>query len=118
MICDIKMSFRYSSRFLGLLLFICTLQHPVVQGFPEQGKWTLRLNESQGFNGVAKNLYQGTKIFIRVNCHYPNMKEAGEHGVQNKVDKIKIGWILRETQVQGVFLLKDFGAFPLAYPPP
>merc|ERR1712241_665071 len=68
----------------------CLILLHMVEGFPQQGKWTLKLNSSDigQYNGVAKNLYKNTKVFIRVNCH-PTRAESNE---------ITIGWILRETQ--------------------
>lgn len=72
------------------LIYIVLLVHlKLITSFPQQGKWTLYLNDSTvgQYNGVAKNLYKGTKIFIRVNCE----PTGGS-------DEISIGWILRETQ--------------------
>ena len=82
---------------IKLFQYLCILllsQLQLIYGFPQQGKWTLQLNDSSigQYNGVAKNLYKGTKIFIRVNCH-----PTGES------DEISIGWILRETQVRLLF---------------
>ena len=94
----IKMGFQTLSRFLGLFLFLSIHQQHMVQGFPQQGKWTLTLNESQIYNGVAKNLYKGTRIFIRVNCRNPSTTAATNADLQDS-GKIQIGWILRETQV-------------------
>ena len=112
--CDIKMSFQMSTHLLGLLFFVCCLQEPMVQAFPEQGKWSLNLNESQNYNGVAKNLYKGTKIFIRVKCQYPPMKEAGVTG--DHTGSITIGWILRETQVTGIYpVISQNGCLDPAY---
>ena len=78
---------------LGVLVLLCYSQLEIVNGFPQQGKWTLSLNSSAvgQYNGVAKNLYRGTKVFIRVNCH------PSEHSSNDNT--ITIGWILRETQV-------------------
>ena len=79
-----------------LIYILILVQLNLTNGFPQQGKWTLHLNDSSigQYNGVAKNLYKGTKIFIRVNCH-----PKGES------DEIRIGWILRETQVLSFTLL-------------
>jgi len=75
----------------SVLVFLCIIWLDIAKGFPQQGKWTLKLNESESgqYNGVAKNLYKGTKIFIRVNCQTDEQTESNE---------ISIGWILRETQ--------------------
>ena len=77
----------------SLLLILCIFWLDIAKGFPQQGKWTLKLNDSVigQYSGVAKNLYKGTKIFIRVNC-----QTIGE---QTENNDISIGWILRETQV-------------------
>ena len=86
------MNFKINLKFLWLVAF-CSIQPMIITGFPQQGKWTLKLNNSDidhnGYNGIAKNLYKDTKIYIRVNCHNTG-------GDQN--NKITIGWILRETQ--------------------
>jgi len=77
------------------LIYIVLLVHlKLITSFPQQGKWTLYLNDSTvgQYNGVAKNLYKGTKIFIRVNCE----PTGGS-------DEISIGWILRETQCWNYF---------------
>ena len=75
---------------IKLIHILLLSQLQLIYGFPQQGKWILQLNDSSigQYNGVAKNLYKGTKIFIRVNCH-----PTGES------NEISIGWILRETQV-------------------
>jgi len=74
---------------IKLIHILLLSQLQLIYGFPQQGKWILQLNDSSigQYNGVAKNLYKGTKIFIRVNCH-----PTGES------NEISIGWILRETQ--------------------
>ena len=80
------------------LIYIVLLVHlKLITSFPQQGKWTLQLNDSTvgQYNGVAKNLYKGTKIFIRVNCE----PTGGS-------DEISIGWILRETQVIPILSIK------------
>ena len=53
---------------------------------PEPGKWTLKLNSSQEYNGIAKNVYANTKIFIKIRC-------------SGNGQDVRIGWLLRETQV-------------------
>ncbi|TRY80974.1 hypothetical protein TCAL_02964 [Tigriopus californicus] len=55
---------------------------------PEVGRWTLSFNASHEYNGVAKNVYAGTQILIRVQCA----------GTDLPAESISIGWILRETQ--------------------
>jgi hypothetical protein len=53
--------------------------------YPEQGRFTLNLNGSHNFDGVAKNIYNGTRLYVKVSC-------AGAQSV-------RIGWVLRETNV-------------------
>lgn len=79
-----------ASRFLSTWVVLCLFMLQIVKGFPQQGKWNLKLNSSDigQYNGVAKNLYKDTKVFIRVNCH----------PTADKNTEITIGWILRETQ--------------------
>ena len=52
---------------------------------PQQGIFKLSLNSTHQYDGVAKNVYKNTKIFITVNC-----EEDGD---------VNIGWMLRETCV-------------------
>ena len=86
------MNCKVASRFLCTWVVLCLIPPQIVNGFPQQGIWKLNLNNSDigQYNGVAKNLYKDTKVFIRVNCH-PT--------VDDKNTEITIGWILRETQV-------------------
>ena len=90
----IEPDFAMNSKLLRTWVVNCLILLPMVVGFPQQGKWTLKLNSSDigQYNGVAKNLYKDTKVFIRVNC-----RPTG--GVSNE---ITIGWILRETQVRNL----------------
>jgi len=80
---------KMNTKICQLICTILLVQLTIINGFPQQGKWKLLLNDSSigQYNGVAKNLYKGTKIFIRVNC-----QPTGES------NEITIGWILRETQ--------------------
>ena len=71
-----------SSRFLTFLLLSSS-----ALGLPEPGKWTLKLNSSQEYNGIAKNVYANTKIFIKIRC-------------SGQGQNVNIGWLLRETQVR------------------
>ena len=82
-----------NTKICQLICIILLVQLTMINGFPQQGKWKLLLNDTSigQYNGVAKNLYKGTKIFIRVNC-----QPTGPTGESNE---ITIGWILRETQV-------------------
>ena len=84
---------KMNTKICQLICTILLVQLTIINGFPQQGKWKLLLNDSSigQYNGVAKNLYKGTKIFIRVNC-----QPTGPTGESNE---ITIGWILRETQV-------------------
>ena len=86
------MNSNVSSRSLCTWVVLCLIPLQIVNGFPQQGKWKLNLNDSDTgqYNAVAKNLYKDTKVFIRVNCR---------PAVDAKNTEITIGWILRETQV-------------------
>jgi len=63
---------------LFVLLNVCT-------SYPQQGKFLLHVNSSHPYEGVAKNVFKDTKIIITVNC------------LSNDHQKVRIGWILRET---------------------
>ena len=52
---------------------------------PQQGIFKLSLNSTHQYDGVAKNVYKNTKIYITVNC-----EDDGD---------VNIGWMLRETCV-------------------
>ena len=58
---------------------------------PELGKWSLHFNSSHEYNGVTKNVNAKTNIHIRIHCHSVNDQ------------MVKIGWLLRETQVSSDF---------------
>ena len=60
-----KMNSKIASRFASTWVFLCLIPLQIVQGFPQQGKWKLKLNDSDigQYNGVAKNLYKDTKLF-------------------------------------------------------
>ncbi len=68
---------------------------PLVPAVPQAGRWTLNFNASHEFAGLAKNAFNGSSLSVRIECSYKN-KFAGSNTV-------KVGWILRETQVN--FLL-------------
>jgi hypothetical protein len=55
------------------------------QAYPEQGRFTLSLNDSRNMDGVAKNFYNNTKLYVKVSC--------------SGADSVRIGWVLRETHV-------------------
>ena len=73
---------------LPVLWTILTICH----AYPEQGRFSLTLNKSHNYDGVAKNLYNNTKLYVRVSC--------------SGAETVKIGWVLRETHVR---FLPDFG---------
>ncbi len=73
------------SRGISTPIFILIAFLALTQAYPEQGKFSLNLNGSHSLDGVAKNLYNSTKLFIKVSC--------------NGAENIKIGWVLRETHV-------------------
>ena len=72
------------------LIFILGL----CQGFPDPGRFEFHVNSSQEFNGVVKNVYNGTKIFVKVKCTPEDVQteEFNRDQIQ-----LKIGWVLRET---------------------
>lgn len=53
--------------------------------YPEQGRFLLNLTNDHVFDGVAKNLYNNTKLYVRVSC--------------SGAESVTIGWVLRETNV-------------------
>ena len=71
-----------------LWIFLCLIVGQAVQAFPEQGKFVLTLNSTNTFNGVAKNVYKGTKLYLKIHCNSADSQT------------VKIGWILRETVVR------------------
>ena len=77
--------------------------------FPEAGRFFLNVNSSRQFNGIVKNVYNGTKIYIKVRCDS-----------QNDFDKsqVKIGWILRETICWNEYLVLEAGILETYYRTP
>ena len=57
---------------------------------PEPGRWTLHLNSTQTYGGVAKTVYQGTKVYINIQCSTTSPQ------------KLNIGWMIRESNVLNV----------------
>ena len=48
-------------------VFLCLL-FTIVQCFPDPGKFTIHMDSSKSYAGIVKNMYNGTKIFIKVEC--------------------------------------------------
>jgi len=69
-------------------VFLCLL-FTIVQCFPDPGKFTIHMDSSKSYAGIVKNMYNGTKIFIKVECDpkSPNTKPY-----------VNIGWLIRETK--------------------
>ena len=55
----------------------------------ENGKFTFKFNETATLHGVVKNVYNHTRVAFKLRC---------ESNVSQ--EQIKIGWIIRETQVR------------------
>ena len=68
----------------------------IVQCFPDPGKFTIQINSSKSFNGVVKNMYNGTQIFIKIHCE-PKSKNGEK-------PYVKIGFVLR--YVKCLYFLK------------
>lgn len=77
------------TRFKLAILISCCLSFAYT--FPDPGKYELSINSSQEYNGIVKNVYNGTKIFIKIHCH--------AQALNDQMDKphVNIGWVLRET---------------------
>ena len=73
--------------------------------FPEAGRFFLNVNSSRQFNGIVKNVYNGTKIYIKVRCDSKSDFE----------NQVKIGWILRETICWNEYLVLESGLFETYY---
>jgi hypothetical protein len=71
---------------LGVSLPVLWAIVAICHAYPEQGRFTLTLNKSHSYDGVAKNLYNNTKLYVRVSC--------------SSAETVKIGWVLRETHVR------------------
>ena len=70
---------------LGVSLPVLWTILVICQAYPEQGRFSLALNKSHNYDGVTKTLYNNTKVYVRVSC--------------SSAETVKIGWILRETNV-------------------
>ena len=101
-------------KLLLRLFTVLSLSTHMTQCFPDPGKFTLTVNSSQEFNGVAKNLYNGTRIFLKVICEPP------KNSLINNKPYVKIGWVLRETQCwnEYAFLDAQIDVLPTYYSKP
>jgi hypothetical protein len=101
---------RNTRKYLVVILCL-VLWSSCVNSFPDAGKFSINVNSSQGFNGIAKNLYNGTRIYIKVRC---------ESSIGSGEQHVKIGWILRETQCwnEYAFLDTQFDVLPTYYNKP
>ena len=77
----------HGGKKLTAWVLLCCLVPGIWSGLPEPGKWVLNFNSSHEYNGVAKNVYGNTKVYIKIRCTSLNPQN------------VKIGWLLRETQV-------------------
>ena len=59
-----------------------------VSALGENGKFHLEFNNTSTIHGIVKNVYNNTKITFKLEC---------ESTLPNQ--QIRIGWVLRETQV-------------------
>ena len=100
------MSWRFGLYF-GLILGFMTLNLCIA--FPEAGRFSLNLNSERQYNGIVKNVYNETKIYIKVRCD-----------AQDDFDKpqVKIGWILRETVCWNEYLVMESSVFAVYYKSP
>ncbi len=78
--------------FLALLSFC--------MAFPEPGRFTLKVDSNQEYNGVVKNVYNGTKIYVKIRCSSLNEDPSQKPNVM-------IGWVLRETRCWNEYALID-----------
>ena len=73
--------------------------------FPEAGRFFLNVNSSRQYNGIVKNVYNGTKIYITVRCDSQILDKP----------QVKIGWILRETVCWNEYLVLDSAVLETYY---
>jgi len=76
----------------------------LTSALPDPGKFSFTLNSTLEYGGVSKNVYNQTKLRIRVNCH-------SDRGV-------RVGWVIRETQCWNEYAFMDRTAFPVYYANP
>ena len=76
--------------------------------FPEAGRFSLNLNSSRPYNGIVKNVYNGTKLYIKVHCDSQSLDKP----------QIQIGWVLRETVCWNEYLVLESAIFETYYRSP
>lgn len=79
-----------------------------ISAFPEAGRFSLNLNSSRPYNGIVKNVYNGTKLYIKVHCDSQSLDKP----------QIQIGWVLRETVCWNEYLVLEFAIFETYYRSP
>jgi len=88
------------------LLIFCLIFGFVPPGrsFPDPGRFSLTLNDSQQYNAFVKNVYNGTKIFVKIRCE---PKSDSESGQIDQKPYVQIGWVLRETTCWNEYAFLD-----------
>ena len=92
----IKMT-RYLLIFCLIFGFI-----PPGRSFPDPGRFSLTLNDSQQYSAIVKNVYNQTKIFVKIRCE--------PQSESNEIDQkpfVQIGWVLRETTCWNEYAFLD-----------
>jgi len=72
----------------------------------------MTLNSSQMYNAVVKNVYNQTKIFVKIRCEPKSNSDPKPY--------VQIGWVLRETMCwnEYAFLDSQMDLFPTYYNKP
>ena len=73
------------------LLIFCLIFGFVPPGrsFPDPGRFSLTLNDSQQYNAFVKNVYNGTKIFVKIRCEPKS--DSGQSW--SPWSRIILGWL-------------------------
>ena len=82
--------FRNCHHFVIFALICFAICVKFAQSFPDPGRFSMIVNSSQQYNSIVKNVYNGTKVFVKIRC-----ESDGEDPTQKP--HVKIGWVLRET---------------------
>ena len=67
-----------------------------VESFPDPGFFSIHMNSSRIYNGVVKNMYNGTKIFIKVRCE---PKKGMNYTTVWSFENFSVSQILREINI-------------------
>ncbi len=82
------------------LVTLLALIPAAVLALPDPGRFSFSLNSTFEYGGVAKNVFNDTRLRIHIDC-------GGSAGGGGHRQKVRVGWVIRETQCWNEYALMD-----------